>query len=241
MDNKNIALIFAGGTGSRMNTASRPKQFLTLHGKEIIIHTIEQFENACEIDGIVVVCINSWIDYLNTAIEKNMLKKVHAVVPGGNNGQESIYLGLKKIHEDFSDDSIVLIHDGVRPLIDSDLINRNIDSVRTNGSCITVAPAIETIISVKDSFVDTITDRKSSYYAKAPQSFFLRDIYHAHTMAISEGRSDFIDSASIMKHYGYKLSVVECSYDNIKITTPSDYYIFKAILESKENSQIFGI
>ena len=87
----NYAVIFAGGTGTRMNTKTKPKQFLTLHNKEIIIYTLEHFENHPEIDGISVVCIEGWIDYLKKLIEKYQLKKVKWITPGGKTGQEYIY------------------------------------------------------------------------------------------------------------------------------------------------------
>lgn len=237
----NVALIFAGGTGKRMTTASRPKQFLSIHGKEIILHTIEKFESSADIDAIIVVCIEEWIEHLKKILEQNLISKVRWIVPGGKNGQESIHLGLVKLASECPDDSIVLIHDGVRPLVDEQLIKRNIETVIETGSAISVSPAIETVVSTTDDVITDIIDRKNCFYAKAPQTFRLKDIAHAHEMAIRDGRNDFIDSASMMRHYGYKLSIVECSYENIKITTPSDYYTFRAILELKENSQIFGI
>lgn len=122
----NYAVIFAGGTGTRMNSKTRPKQFLTLHGKEIIIYTLEHFENHPEIDGISVVCIEGWIDYLKKLLDKYQIKKVRWISPGGATGQESIYNGLNAMRGQIADDSIVLIHDGVRPLIDEELITNNI-------------------------------------------------------------------------------------------------------------------
>jgi 2-C-methyl-D-erythritol 4-phosphate cytidylyltransferase len=237
----NVALIFAGGTGKRMNVSSCPKQFLTLHGKEIIIHTIEKFENSKDIDAILVVCIEDWIDHLRKTITVNQISKVRWIIPGGSTGQESIRLGLSKLAEECPGDSVVLIHDGVRPLIDESLIRQNIESVLANGSAISASPAIETVIASKDGKVANIYDRKDCYYAKAPQSFFLKDIVRAHETALRDGKDDFIDSASMMRHYGHELSIVECPYQNIKITTPPDYYTFKGILESRENSQIFGL
>lgn len=91
----NIAVIFAGGTGQRMNTTSKPKQFLELHGKPILIYTLENFQNHTQIDGIVLVCLESWIDYCNELLQKYRITKVLKVVPGGNSGQESIFNGLK--------------------------------------------------------------------------------------------------------------------------------------------------
>ena len=99
----NYAVIFAGGTGSRMNTKTRPKQFLTLHGKEIIIYTLEHFENHPDIDGISVVCIEGWIDYLKKLLDKYQIKKVKWISPGGTTGQESIYNGLNAMRDQISD------------------------------------------------------------------------------------------------------------------------------------------
>jgi 2-C-methyl-D-erythritol 4-phosphate cytidylyltransferase len=238
----NFALIFAGGTGSRMNNTTIPKQFLKLNGKEIIIHTIEHFENHDEIDGIVVVCLKGWIKFLEEIICKNNIKKVKWIVEGGENGQESIYNGLKVLQNNCPKDSIVLIHDGVRPIIDSKLITDNISLVKERGCAITVAQAIETIITVtKDEKVDQISDRSISRLAKAPQSFFLKDILMAHENARAEKKFDFIDSASLMNYYGYEIATVMGGPENIKITTPVDFYIFRAIYEAKENLQIIGI
>ncbi|MGF7143659.1 2-C-methyl-D-erythritol 4-phosphate cytidylyltransferase [Anaerotaenia torta] len=239
----NTVLIFAGGAGTRMRSSdTTPKQFLKLHGKDIIIHTIEHFEQHPEIDAIVVVCIASWISYLKNLLTRYAITKVHWVVEGGNTGQDSIYNGLKLLGREYPDDTIVLIHDGVRPLINSRVITDNIACVKKYGSAITVAPSVETVITVNETGnIDRINDRSKSMLAKAPQTFFLKDILKAHENALSEARHDFIDSASIMSHYGFSLKTVEGPYENIKITTPSDYYIFRAINEARENSQIFGI
>ena len=227
-----------------MIEVKEPKQFLELHGKAIIIHTLEIFENHPDIDGIAVVCIESWLDYLKNLIDKDGLKKIKWIVPGGNSGQESIFNGLKAIHDDpaTSDDDIVLIHDGVRPLINGDVITDNIEGVKKNGVAITVSPAIETIAIVdgSDKITDTVT-RDRCRLARAPQSFKIGDIYGCHQKAIEANKFDFIDSASMMSYYGFSLYTVLGPAENIKITTPSDYYIFRSITEVKENQQIFGI
>jgi 2-C-methyl-D-erythritol 4-phosphate cytidylyltransferase len=239
----NIALIFAGGTGIRMNTVAQPKQFLQLYGKEIIIHTIENFEKHNEIDGIVVVCIEEWIPFLKTLLDKYSIEKVRWIVPGGETGQESIYRGLSAIKNDVSDDSVILIHDGVRPLITGKLISDCIASVISHGSAITVTPEIETVVSIdnSDGKITTITDRSNCFHAKAPQCFRFADIWHSHTLAHTDGYSNMIDSASLMKHYGHELYTVQGDHENIKITTASDFYIFRALYEARENSQVFGL
>lgn len=237
----NIALIFAGGTGQRMNTKTKPKQFLELHGKPILVYTLEQFQKHDEIDAIILVMLESWIDYSRTLIEQYHLTKVTAIVPGGSTGQESIYNGVKTASELFPMESVILIHDGVRPLVDGKTISSNIACVKQNGSAITVSPAIETtVIKNEQGMVGDIIERSRCQLAKAPQSFFLHDLWNAHCKAIDDGNLNFIDSACLMRHYGYPLYTVEGSPENIKITTPSDFYTFRALEDARENSQIFG-
>jgi len=235
----NIALIFAGGSGIRMNNNALPKQFLQLHGKEIIIYTIEKFEQHPAIDAIAVACIEEWIPFFNSLLEKHQIKKVKWIIAGGITGQESIYNGLAAIKNDIKEDAVVLIHDGVRPLINSELITNCINSVEKHGSAITVTPAIETIVSLDNNKkINSITDRSCCYHAKAPQCFRLNDIYTAHQRTKQDGLNNMIDSASLMAHYGHELFTVEGSYENIKITTPTDFYLFRAFFEVKENLQI---
>lgn len=237
----NIAVIFAGGSGNRMHTKSRPKQFLEYNGKPIIIYTLELFEYHPMIDGIVVACIEGWIPFLKKMIGKFEINKILKIVPGGSTGQESIYNGIVAANE-FAQgqDDIVLIHDGVRPLITEQTITDNIEKVQAEGSCITCIPATETFVVIDDKGGLEIPSRNHSLIARAPQSFYLRDILNAHEIARKEGRNDFIDSCTMMHHYGFKLGRVIGPMENIKITTPTDYFIFKAMVEVHENQQIFG-
>lgn len=238
----NIAVVFAGGTGQRMNTKALPKQFLKLHGKPILVYTLEKFQYHKEIDSIILVALAEWKEYCKELITKYQLTKVTAIVSGGKTGQESISNGLHKAGELYPSDSIVLIHDGVRPLVDEQTITNNIACAKQHGTAITVAPAIETIVmSQKDNKVGDILERSRCQVAKAPQSFVLGQILAAHEQARKEARQDFIDSACLMKHYGYDLYTVEGKPENIKITTPSDFYTFRALVDAIENSQIMGL
>lgn len=239
----NTALIFAGGVGSRMHSKERPKQFLEMYNKPIIIHTLEHFENHPDIDAIVVVCVEGWIDYLQNLLYKFRIEKVKKIVTGGATGQLSIYNGLVAAKEvSGEENTVILIHDGVRPLINSKLISDNIESVKKNGSAITTAVVKETILVVKeDYFIDYVPSRANSRIAKAPQSFWLDDILSAHEKALNEGKNDFIDSCSMMQYFGKRLYLVDGPEENIKITTPQDFYSMRAILEAKENAQIYGV
>lgn len=239
---KNIAVIFAGGSGRRMNTKSRPKQFLEYNGKPIIIYTLELFDNHPMIDGIVVVCIEDWIPFLEKQLKKFEINKVVKIVKGGNSGQESIYNGLvaAEEHTKEASDTVVLIHDGVRPLITEETITDNINTVREKGNCITCIPATETFIVKQSDGGLEIPTRNNSLIARAPQSFYLNDILKAHRQAQKEGKTDFIDSCTMMSYYGHKMNTIIGPMENIKITTPTDYFIFKAMVEVHENQQIFG-
>lgn len=236
----NIAIVFAGGTGTRMNTRSKPKQFLELHGKPILVYTLEKFNEHPEIDGIVLVVLEEWVPYCKKLVEHFGLLKVKAIVAGGDSAFSSQRKGLKKAADFFEEDSIVLIHDGVRPLIDDKTISKNIETVKIHRTAITVTPAIETIaIKNENGKIGKIIERSKVEMARAPQSFFLRDILKAHYRALEEEK-EFIDSASLMQYYGFSLFTVEGTPENIKITTPNDFYTFRALVDARENSQIFG-
>ena len=238
----NIALVFAGGIGLRMNTKSRPKQFLELHGKPIIVYTLEIFQTHPDIDAIVVSCVEEWIPYMSDLKEKYHLDKIVNIVQGGTTGHVSIFNGLKEISSHYGSDSVVLIHDAVRPLIDHEFIDNNIRSVKLYGSSVTVACATDTaiVVNAKDS-IEKVQDRAVSMIAKAPQSFYLKDILAAHEQALDDGLFSFIDSCSLMHHYGHELHIVHSSHLNIKITNPVDFYLFRAIEDAKENCQIVNL
>lgn len=237
---KNIAVIFAGGAGRRMQTVSKPKQFLELNGKPVIIYTLELFDNHPEIDGIVVVCIKDWIPYLKKQLKKFEINKVDVIVPGGETGQESIYNGLVAAKERYGENCNVLIHDGVRPLITEKTISDNIECVNKNGNCITCVPAIETFVVTQEDGSLEIPSRKDSLIARAPQTFRLKDILTVHEDARKNDKSDYIDSCTMMSSYGYPMHTIIGPMENIKITTPTDFFIFRAMVEVHENQQIFG-
>lgn len=233
----NIAVIFAGGKGIRMGH-ERPKQFIEVYEKPIIIHTLEKFENHKEIDCIYISCIADWIPHLKELIKQYNLKKVKEIVEGGKTGQLSIYHGLKAAYQDNPEaNNIVLIHDGVRPFIDEDLISRNIEAVKEYGSAISSSPAIETFaITNENGNVETIVNRDKSMVAKAPQSFYLKEIVEVHNQALKDGIDNSIDSCSLLYSYGKKMHTISCSTDNIKITTPKDLYISKYMFDIQNDT-----
>ena len=238
----NIGVIFAGGVGSRMHSKETPKQFLKVHGKPIIIHTLEHFEKNEEIDAVVIACVEEWIPHLENLLYKYRLEKVKKVVAGGKSGQLSIYNGLcaaKEVAQGHK--AIALIHDGVRPLINTKLLSENIKCVKEHGSAITAGIVKETIVVIDgQGQVEQVPSRENSRVAKAPQSFWLEDILSVHEKALKDGVTNSIDSCTLMKSYGRELYMVDGPYENIKITTPDDFYTMRAILDAKENAQIYG-
>ncbi len=235
----NIAVIFAGGTGQRMNSVSLPKQFLIVHGKPILVHTVSHFQECNGVDKIIIVSLKEYIDKVKELVKEYSLTKVASIVAGGSTGQESIYNGLveaKKLST--SDRDVVLIHDGVRPIIDADTIDRNIKCVLEHGSAITVAKSQETVLITDGNSIKDVEDRSKCYLGRAPQSFYLNDIYNAHQKAREMNKNDFIDSAMLMRYFNHQLFTVDGPVNNIKVTTPLDYFLFKAMLDAKESEQI---
>jgi len=241
MPRMTTALIFAGGTGQRMNTSAKPKQFLDLYGKPIIIYTVEHFEMHPEVDNIIIVCIENWIRKLKHKLRQYGVEKVSQVIPGGHSGHESIYKGLHALNTVCDENDIVLIHDGVRPLINSELISANIACANKYGASITIEPASESVVRLgKGNQIADVPPRTEMYLAKAPQSFRYGLIWDLYQKVIDDGIS-IVDSAHLCSIYGVEAHTVKSTPNNIKITTPADYYIFRALHEAMENQQIMGL
>lgn len=235
------ALIFAGGTGKRMNTRSKPKQFLEIHGKPVIIYTLEHFEYHEQVDSIVTVCIKEYIEELKGLLRRFGITKVKKIVSGGDTGHDSIYQGLLAMDGFANKDDIILIHDGVRPLIDEELITLNIDAVKKYGNAITCEADRESQIrSLDGKTVSEMPPRHQMYTAKAPQSFYYGDIKKLYDAASKDGIKS-IDSAHLCSLYNEKMHMVKSTHNNMKITEPVDFYICRALYDALEGQQVFGI
>ena len=240
-----IAIIFAGGVGKRMGS-SIPKQFLNVYGKPIIIHTLEKFQYHEQIDKIYVACKEDLIPLLEEMVKKYNINKIPegGIVPGGKTGQDSIYNALSAAALENESDSIVLIHDGVRPLITDEVISRNITSVKKYGSAITCTPCFETpVISYDGTNVDELPKRKYVYTAQAPQSFYLGDILAVHEKVrkTNPEYTDIIDSCTLMETNGFGVRLIEGNRGNIKVTTPEDYIDLLSKLSAEDQKQIFEL
>jgi 2-C-methyl-D-erythritol 4-phosphate cytidylyltransferase len=241
--NKNIAIIFAGGSGARMGSGI-PKQFIEISGKPIIIHTLEIFNDHPEIDGIYVSCKGEYTQKLEKLASRYMIEKLEKVVDGGDTALGSAYNALRVAKVDYPNDAIALIHDGVRPYITNKLISDNIESVKRTGSAITCTPMFETpVISIDGEFVDDVLNRDTFYTAQAPQSFYLGDILRAHeeTRPTNPNYDGIVDACALVRSTGKKVSLIKGNRGNIKITTPEDLYLFRGLIQYQESSQAYGL
>lgn len=241
----NIAIIFAGGTGQRMGS-NIPKQFLTVYGKPIIIHTLERFQHHNSVNLIYVACKEDLIPDLTDMVQKYRISKIPAngIVAGGATGQDSIYNALCAARKDNPGNSIVLIHDGVRPIITEDVISKNIESVCKYGSAVTCTPAFETpLISYDGNSIDELPKRKFVYTAQAPQSFLLDDVLRVHeaTRKTNPHYTDIVDTCTLMRNGGFDVNIVEGNRGNIKVTTPEDYIDLLTRFSAEDQKQIFTL
>ena len=242
----NIAIIFAGGVGQRMNSQenSLPKQFLKIHSKPIIIHTLEIFQKHDKIDKIYVAIHPEYFDYMQELVAYYHITKVAGIVKGGETGQDSIYNALKLAQSENSEDSIVLIHDGVRPNITPEVVDKNIETATIKGNAITSTSCFETILVSQNGVnPEHVPYRKHTYAAQAPQTFKLGEIVDAHeiTRKINPSYTDIVDSCTLYKTLGKETYMVEGNRGNIKITTIEDLYILRAFIRFKEDTEALGL
>lgn len=233
---KNIALIIAGGIGARMGQ-DIPKQFINVYDRPIIVYTLEAFQNNPNIDGIEVVCLDGWHEILKAYARQFGIAKLENIVSGGKNGQDSIRNGLYDIHERYpEDDTIVLIHDAIRPMVNDDIITDNIRVCREHGNAITVVPCTAAMLKTYDSLsTEEQVPRDNLKITQTPQAFFLKDIIEAHKEALSKGITNSVASCTMYIELGKKLYMSKGSEKNLKLTTSEDIEIFKALLNSKKD------
>ena len=242
----NIAIIFAGGTGQRLKSGqdSTPKQFLKIHNKPIIIHTLELFQEHPQIDKIYIAIHPDYYEHMNELVKHYYITKTAGIVNGGATGQESIYNALKLAQSQNPEDSIVLIHDGVRPNITPEVITENINCASKNGNAITSTSCFETILISENGINPKhVPYRKNTYSAQAPQSFRLGEIVEAHeiTRKTNPDYVDIVDSCTLFKTLGKETYMIKGNRGNIKITTIEDLYILRALIRYREDLEALGI
>lgn len=243
----NYAIILAGGTGQRMKTSGMPKQFLSVFGKPIIIYTLETFENNPDIDEIVIPCNEKWIGKMKSIVRLYDITKAKKIIVGGVDRNHSILNGLNAIENKLTNDDVIVIHDGVRPLVKSETISENVTVAKEKGNAMTVKQNIETVVVTKEDtakFADFM-DRRFTYTLTAPQSFRAKELVEILLkMDQLNSESDtvpIIDVSIAYASLGIDVNLVIEEGMNLKITTSDDYYAFKAYLEAQENKNILGV
>ncbi len=226
---RTVGIIPAAGLGLRMG-GNRPKQFLEIHGTPILALTLKAFQDCTAVDRIVVVTPEREIEHCRRDIvDRYHLHKVMEVVPGGERRLDSVRLGFEAAGTDFP---LVVIHDGVRPLVDRELIEKVVRAAEDSGAAVAGVPARETVKEADTSArVIRTLDRSRIWFIQTPQAFASDILREAHKRARSEGWPDATDDAALVEKLGIPVTIVHGSEKNIKLTTPFDLALARFLLE----------
>ncbi len=231
----NFGVILAGGIGSRMGNVEKPKQYLTIGDKPIIIHTIEKFYVNSKFEKLIVLCPGQWVGHTRDLVKKyfNDENRI-AVIEGGETRNETIMNSISYIDQHFGvdEDTIIVTHDSVRPFLTHRIIEDNIRYAREFGACDTVIPASDTIVeSENNKIISNIPERSKMYQGQTPQSFKaekLRELY----LALTEEEKEILtDAAKIFVIKGQAVHLVEGEVFNIKITYPYDLRVAETLIK----------
>lgn len=227
-------MILAGGIGSRMGNVEKPKQFMEIGRKPIIIHTVEKFVVNAAFERIIVLSPRQWINYTQDVIARCIpMRDRIDVIEGGATRNETVMNSIRHIEEHYGldDETIIVTHDSVRPFVTHRILEDNIRFAREEGACDTVIPASDTIVESGDgACISSIPDRSRMYQGQTPQSFRakkLRDVYCALT---EEEKAILTDACKILVLKGEKVHLVDGEVSNIKITYPHDLRVAEALL-----------
>mgnify|MGYP000036997496 FL=1 len=229
------ALLTAAGIGSRMGQ-DIPKQFLHVDNKPIIVYTLEVFQRDPNIDAIVVVTLESWVEVLRVYAKQFNITKLKTIVVGGETGQESIQNGIRAIIDFAGEDSTVLIHDGNRPLVSSEIIANSIATFNKYGSAVAAIPTVEAVFSSHDTVIaEESLPRELLFRTQTPHVYRITDVVNAHRKATEKGISNTAATCVLMHELGEKVYFSKGAETNLKITTVEDLLIFKALLSTRKD------
>ena len=233
----NVAVIIAGGSGHRMGQ-DIPKQFINVHDKLVLIYTLEGFQKHPQIDAIEVVCIDGWLDVLWAYAKQFNITKLKWVISGGGTGQESIRNGIYNLEDNCSADDIIIIHDGIRPLVDDTVLSDVIIKCQKYGNAVTSLPYNEQIFVVDDEISTTkYIPRETLRRVSTPQAYKFelidRGYHEAFEKEIGIYGSSYANT--MMVELGHRLYFAAGSDKNIKLTTKDDLEMFKAYLQQDKD------
>ncbi len=223
------AVIVAAGSGSRMG-GNTPKQFLPLCGMPVIARTIFAFEDAEDVDEIIIVAREEDMSYYKRLIDSYGYTKIKAVVKGGKTRQESVFCALSKLDKKCR---FILIHDGARPLVTGKNISDTLDAARKYNCACAASRAKDTVkISNASGYIEHTPERAHTWNAQTPQ-IFRAEIYRAAAFTAKKQGFEGTDDCSLVEKIGFKIKLVDCGYENIKITTPEDLKTAENILDMR--------
>ena len=226
---KNYAIILASGKGTRYGSKI-PKQFVKIAGKTILEHSIEAFQTSADIDAIIVVITPEYRDLAQEILSENKYNKVIKLLNGGEVRKESSYIGVNSIDED---EANVLIHDCARPFVTQEIIKECVGALEKYEAVNVAIPVTDTVITVKDNFIESIPKRETLMQSQTPQCFRLSLIKKAHEL--SKNDNNFTDDCGLIVKYGLsKIYIVKGDTENIKITYASDIYLAEEIIKKEE-------
>lgn len=234
----NIALIIAGGVGNRMNQ-DIPKQFLNVFDKPVIIYTLEGFQRHPEIDAIEVVCLDGWSEVLRAYAKQFNIGKLRWVTPSGGSAQESIRNGVFALKDACAKDDIVVIHDGIRPMVEDFVLSDVLIKCKEYGNAVTSLPYNEQIFVADDAETTTrYIPRDTLRRVSTPQAYRYEKLLWAYEKAFSEGvgiqASTYANT--LMVDLGERLHFAAGSDKNIKLTTKDDLELFKCYIKMEKDS-----
>ena len=234
----NIALLTAAGTGSRTHQ-DIPKQFIHVNNKPIIIYTLEAFQQHPNVDQICVVILKGWEEILWAYAKQFNITKLKYVVNGGETGQESIKNGLLAIRKEASDDDVIIVHDGNRPMVGQDLITDSLVKYKQFGSAVAVIPCTEVVFVSKEGYQSNKSiPREKLWRTQTPHTYRIGDLLQAHAEAEKRGITNMAASCALMEALGHTTYFSKGSEKNLKITTVEDIEIFTALLAAKNEDWI---
>lgn len=222
---KTVAIIPSGGIGSRILSLI-PKQYVKVLGKELIVYTLQVFQNCNSIDEIIIPAQPLYFDFLNEIKEKYHLNKIVEIIEGGKERQDSVYNGLKQLS--LIDEDLVVVHDAARPLLSQELLEKSINEAKKYDSIVVAKKASDTLIK-GDEIVGEYLDRTNIYYAQTPQIFRYKILLEAFKLA---NESNFLgtDESMLVKNANFDVRIVEGETTNFKVTTQSDLELLEHIL-----------
>lgn len=230
-----FGVLLAGGVGSRMGNIAKPKQYLNIADKPIIIHTIEKFYINDKFEKLYVLCPEQWIHHTKNLIRRFIGETSRiSVIRGGETRNETIMNAIRQIESEYAvdDETIIVTHDSVRPFVTHRIIEENIEYAQKYGACDTAVPATDTIVQSEDNIViSDVPERSKMYQGQTPQTFRLKKLKELYEGLTEEEKKILTDAAKIFVMKGEKVYLVEGEVSNIKITYPYDLRVAETLIQ----------